>query len=454
MRVLIEVEDKRGAALLRFLEHLNDPVKRLNDARSLVKDIPGAQPWPTVPPIPIFEPGLIGFHPEPGKRALPKDALTYPSVRSAVACDLDLESVPAPSEGPALAIYPDPEMGMALRPGSLRTVQRTLRTFRPEGLEELDCTARDVMDPVSRIRSQLGVLAAWSQNNTGHGTVVGVIDTGIFIGSNSRAGYPVKSFVALPDAPAQNEITLSSHGSLVAAGITVAAPECQLIDYVLPGGDIKASDVTTLCTAVLAQRALNGEPHLVVHCSAFFDIPRPENAPQHPAYDPNHPLNVYIAYLVQSGCPVVMPSGNCGPGCPYSECRSVILEAAKPIVGPNSLAGVITAAAVNGRYIRPEYSSTGPGFFFNDKPDVSGYTQFSGTWGFNLPNRSANLKGTSAAAALVTGVATLLLNKHPGLDPAVLKQALIAGATPIKQPGFNFKTGHGVVNVAASLPHV
>ncbi|MFI6500683.1 S8 family serine peptidase [Nonomuraea typhae] len=60
-------------------------------------------------------------------------------------------------------------------------------------------------------------------------------------------------------------------------------------------------------------------------------------------------------------------------------------------------------------------------------------------------------KGTSQATALVSGVAALIKSKYPDMSPALIAQALTAGATRRPPGGYDTGTGFGVVNAAGSL---
>ena len=59
--------------------------------------------------------------------------------------------------------------------------------------------------------------------------------------------------------------------------------------------------------------------------------------------------------------------------------------------------------------------------------------------------------GTSAACPVAAGVGALLLSVDSTLTPAELKGALIQSAVDIGTPGYDFETGHGVVNAAAAF---
>ncbi|MBM3268096.1 MAG: S8 family serine peptidase, partial [Candidatus Sericytochromatia bacterium] len=61
------------------------------------------------------------------------------------------------------------------------------------------------------------------------------------------------------------------------------------------------------------------------------------------------------------------------------------------------------------------------------------------------------LDGTSMATPFVSGIAALALSAKPGLDAGGLKRLLEATSRDILFPGFDFSTGHGLVDAAAAV---
>ncbi len=63
----------------------------------------------------------------------------------------------------------------------------------------------------------------------------------------------------------------------------------------------------------------------------------------------------------------------------------------------------------------------------------------------------SQVSGTSAAAALVSGVAALVRSKYPDMSAADVVNRLVASATDIAEPGRDEATGFGAVNPVAAL---
>ena len=63
----------------------------------------------------------------------------------------------------------------------------------------------------------------------------------------------------------------------------------------------------------------------------------------------------------------------------------------------------------------------------------------------------SQVSGTSAAAALVSGVAALVRSKYPDMSAANVVNRLVATATDVAEPGRDEATGFGAVNPVAAL---
>jgi len=311
----------------------------------------------------------------------------------------------------------------------------------------IDC--RPFRPAVTRgvIRSLLGVSSVWRDGFRGQNVVVGIIDEGV----NGEI-YPVVGGFTRPDAPLPGGAPITSHGSMCAADILVAAPAAKLYDYPFLGVP-RSGGALAMFQAVLEQRRQDGTPDLTNNSYGFNAQPAQEEAPNHEIWDINHPLHRKVREVIASGAPAFFAAGNCGADCPSNRCHPSGVGPGKSIHASNSLAEVITVAAVNSRHQRIGYSSQGPGGFERQKPDIAAYSHFFGNLGPGRPaggGENAFDNGTSAAAPVAAGVGALLMSAVPGLTPSKLKQALIEGAINIGPPGWDADTGFGVVNAAAT----
>jgi subtilisin family serine protease len=206
--------------------------------------------------------------------------------------------------------------------------------------------------------------------------------------------------------------------------------------------------------AVLDQRRLDGTPHLTNNSYGFVGVPPREQVPNHEVHDINHPLHRKVREVVASGAPTFFAAGNCGEQCPSGNCHPSGIGPGESIHGSNSLAEVITVAAVNSRHERIGYSSQGPGMFEQSKPDVACYSHFFGNFGPGRPGGDRDQpfdNGTSAATPVAAGVGALLLSAFPDTTPERLKAALVHGASRITNDGWDPGYGRGIVNAATAF---
>ncbi|MGI5273665.1 S8 family serine peptidase [Nonomuraea sp. CA-218870] len=110
---------------------------------------------------------------------------------------------------------------------------------------------------------------------------------------------------------------------------------------------------------------------------------------------------------------------------------------------PAGYPGVIGVAAVDKRSQVAPYSS--------DNLSVLVAAPGSGVPVMKRGRGYGTSEGTSAAAALVAGVAALVKARHPGLRPDQVAQALAAGARGRPAAGYDERTGFGVVDAGAAL---
>jgi serine protease AprX len=312
----------------------------------------------------------------------------------------------------------------------------------------VDCRPYKPAVDIGVIRKLLGVDSIWREGFHGQNIVVGILDEGI----NGRI-YPVIKRLSHRDVPRlPGGAPIDSHGSMCAADVLVAAPAAKLYDYPFLGIP-KSGGALAMFQAVLDQRRQDGTPHLTNNSYGFVGRPPQEQEPNHEIWDINHPLHRKVREVIASGAPAFYAAGNCGGPCPSLNCDPSGIGPGQSIHASNSLAEVITVAAVNSQHQRVGYSAQGPGGFEKNKPDVASYSHFFGNFGPGRPadgDASSFDNGTSAATPVAAGVGALLMSAFPDLGPDRLKQALIAGTINLGTPGWDTDTGSGVINAASS----
>jgi len=232
-----------------------------------------------------------------------------------------------------------------------------------------------------------------------------------------------------------------------------SAPRARLFDYRFVDNP-NSGGALRMFQAILFDRKTKGAPHITTNSYGFVQRPPQHLNPLHEVWNINHVLHRKVREVVAAGIVTFFAAGNCGGQCPQNDCHPSSIGPGASIHGSNSLAEVITVAAVNSVRQRVGYSAQGPGGFFAHKPDLSAYTHYFGNFGAGRPGGTSVQpfdNGTSAAAPLSAGVTALLLSARPHLTPAQIKQILIQSAIPLAPGGWNADTGFGVINAARAF---
>lgn len=307
----------------------------------------------------------------------------------------------------------------------------------------VDCEPFRPAVSIADVRAALGVEAMLlAGGGRGRGIGVGILDEG-FDGTI----YPVAGGFAQPGAQPPGAAPITSHGSMCAADVLVAAPEADLLDYPFLGIP-SSGGALRMFQALLDERRRTGRPHVANNSYGFVGVPSRTQFPNHEIFDLNHPLHRKVREVVASGVTVLFAAGNCGVQCPSPKCHSSGIGPGRSIHASNSLAEVITVAAVNAAGTRVGYSSQGPGMFELQKPDISCVTHLFGNFGPGRPAGGTTNdfdNGTSAATPVAAGVVAALLSGAPLLTPGQIKRALIEST---KSATWNPDTGFGAVHAA------
>lgn len=162
-----------------------------------------------------------------------------------------------------------------------------------------------------------------------------------------------------------------------------------------------------------------------------------------------NPLEEIIKKAIQNNIVVFAPSGNLGPQ-PYS------------IYFPGNMKDIITVGGIShGDKIHKNlsisiFSGRGPTSSGDTKPDIiapcANITSLSSNTSYNpefrvkteLQNPYTTKSGTSAACAIASGVAALILEKTPELSPADIKSILFISTTSLGEN--KFSQGKGIID--------
>lgn len=265
-----------------------------------------------------------------------------------------------------------------------------------------------------------------------HPVTVAVVDTGILpqaaLEGRRQSGY---DFAA---GSARAPHLINPHGTAVAGVVHSVDPGARLLD-------VRLSDLqghTTLEKAVDALRwaaglkvagvPLNRFPAQVINASfTLKTVPHTGCAPA---------MQGAVNEILAHGTVIVVAAGNTNAPAWQNT--------------PGGCRGVITVAATDDQDHRAPYSDWGAAVALS----APGGTQAEGVdvwWGQHLSER----RGSSYAAPLVAGAASLLLAQHPALTPAEVRVILQRSARPFAQGGCDPQhragCGAGVLDVVAAL---
>lgn len=294
----------------------------------------------------------------------------------------------------------------------------------------------------------------------GSGVLVAIVDTGINLAHLRSRGRPIsldagRSWV--PRAGLTPGNAPVGHGTMCAFDAAIAAPRATFLDIQLLRSTATGptamsgflSDAVRayshLCNVMNAPRRPGENRSLVVnnswgmfHPSWDFPVGHAGNYSD----NPNHPFNRIVNALAGLGADILFAAGNCGRNCPDGRCQGVT---DRSIYGANSHPAVLTIAGVDVQKRRVGYSSIGPGRLSRNKPDLSGFTHFSGSGVYAADG------GTSAACPVVAGVVAAVRVRrpfqagNPASSAASIRALMRSTAEDLGPAGFDFETGYGVV---------
>lgn len=295
----------------------------------------------------------------------------------------------------------------------------------------------------------------------GRNVLLAIVDTGINRAHLVRRGQDPPLDVRKSWTPAKVRTKPGhhpvDHGTMCAFDAGIAAPRAKLLDYALlltqrQGPTVMAGFLSDAVAAYgrllrLIRAVARGRRRLVVSNSWGMFSPKwdfPVGHPGNYSDNPAHPFNVIVASLEAEGADILFAAGNCGRECPDLRCE--FKAGQRPICGANSHPKVLSIAGIDHRRRRIGYSSQGPGRLAAQKPDVSGYTAFTGSKVF--PGGDG---GTSAACPVVAGVVAAVRSRYSAarIPPAALRALVHKTADDLGGTGYDRNYGWGAINPRA-----
>lgn len=240
--------------------------------------------------------------------------------------------------------------------------------------------------------------------SAGNGVVVYVVDSGLMTGTNLHnlvhidlKGRVAKGYSFVPDGSGVDDC--SGHGTSVAGTIA--------------GTQFGVAKLATLFPVRVLDCDNRGNMSYVVAALDWIAASRDRSRPAVVNLSLNGPasqtLDNVVTRLIDSGVTVIVSAGNDGANaCNYSPARV-----------PTAL----TVASMNTSEYRAEFSNFGPCV------DLFAPGMYIESARENSDVDSGMFAGTSTSAALVSGIATLLLGENPGLTPAEVRDQILSVAS-------------------------
>jgi serine protease AprX len=364
------------------------------------------------------------------------------------------------AHGTVLAELPGVKAVVAvLTPAQQVAVERAGLELFPDATVTLDGTGLpSTSHPSVAFNQVTGASSMWASGANGAGVTVAVLDTGIDrlpdFGSRLIGGVDL---VDAPSALSTSSISNNwshdgyGHGTFV-AGLIASDGTSSNGQYtgVAPGADLVAIKVAGSTGLTNEGTVIEGVEWAISHRSTYgirvLNLSLGTEPLSPSALDP---LDQEVEEAWNAGIVVVTSAGNQGPG-------------NGTITSPGNDPLVITVGALNdggadapSGFSIPTFSSVGPTLFDGwFKPDL--VAPGSSVISLDAPGSlidalnpqarigTANFvgSGTSFSAAIVSGLAALLLQEYPWLTPNQVKAALLLGASagPVGDP---FVDGHG-----------
>ncbi len=297
--------------------------------------------------------------------------------------------------------------------------------------------ADQVRGSQQRVLRTLNVSAAWRLTR-GKGALVAVLDSGVDPRHRDLAGSVLtgRDFTtgANPPGVAPKRLHGTYMASLIAGhghgpggsdGVIGVAPEAKVLSVRVILEDEEPGFKTFNSEQRFETVIARGIRYAVDHGADVINMSISKDAP-------TRAERAAIRYAISKGVVLVAAAGNDGAG-----------KRTAPYSYPASMPGVISVAAAGPGPSRASFSNrnslvtvAAPGV------DVLGAGPGDEYWVG---------KGTSQATALVSGVAALIKARYPRMSPALVMQALTAGASARPAGGYDPGMGFGVVNAARAL---
>ena len=291
--------------------------------------------------------------------------------------------------------------------------------------------------------TSLHVTKAWLSSR-GAGVTVAVLDTGVdtnqpdlagsvttgrdYTGSGRAAGGP---FWGVHGTAVASIIAGHGHGPHHGDGIIGVAPQAKILSVRVTLENKDPLLASSTVAAALPTAIARGIRYAVRHGAQVIDLPLDPAAEAGATTPGGSPAErSAVAQALAKGVVLVAPSGDNGAGS-----DTVNFPAAYP--------GVIAVGAFSQGFVKAPFT--------NHQPYAALTAAGNGVIAANGPTAYAKLKSTSAASAVVAGIAALIRSQFPTLTPAQVEQALTSSTVFRHKGGRRDGSGFGTADAAAAL---
>ncbi|MDR0345306.1 MAG: S8 family serine peptidase, partial [Nocardiopsaceae bacterium] len=291
----------------------------------------------------------------------------------------------------------------------------------------------------------LHVTTAWDSSR-GSGVAVAVLGTGVDRGQADLAGavitgpdythsgrLPGGQFWGSEGTAMATLVGGRGHGAGHAKGIIGIAPAARILSVrvTLEQDDPLLSD--SGIAAGLPAAIAKGIRYAVRRGAGVIDVPLdPVTAPGSPGAGGSQAERAAVAYALRKHVVVVAPAGDITPG-----------SSTGPVNFPAAYPGVISVGAFDSGFNKAPFSSRQPYVTLTAAGD--GVIAAAGKTGYS------QVSSTSAASAVVAGIAALIRAQFPRLTPAQVRRALTSSTGFRRAGGRASGSGSGTVDAQRAL---
>ncbi|HZC64503.1 MAG TPA: S8 family serine peptidase [Streptosporangiaceae bacterium] len=291
--------------------------------------------------------------------------------------------------------------------------------------------------------TSLHVTKAWLSSR-GAGVTVAVLDTGVdtkqpdlagsvitgrdYTGSGRAAGGP---FWGTHGTAVASLIAGHGHGPHHGDGVVGVAPLAKILSVrvTLENKDPLLANPTVV--AALPAAIAHGIDYAVRHGAQVIELPLDPAAQAGGTTTGGSPAErAAVKAALRKGVVLVAPSGDNGAG-------------TDTINYPAAYPGVISVGAFSQGFVKAAFT--------NHQSYATLTAAGDGDIAANGPTAYAKLKSTSAASAVVAGIAALIRSQFPTFTPAQVEQALTSGTVFRPKGGQKTGSGVGTADAAAAL---